>query len=446
MDSKLTVGVSGNTDILTQDSAPDLALPWIVRLRYGMVFGGATILLVAGYAFWPDRRLLWALAPLAVVLCSNILLDRMPQVSMRLPQKVLGTVFIVDTLCLSVVLGLTGGPMNPFSLLYLVQITLSVVVLQKAWTWILGILADVCFGFLFFFHIPFAPFHVFHAERGFSPHLVGMWVAFVVAATLITLFTGSVSDALRRREQEVLTLQQHIAKHERLASLATLAAGAAHELGTPLGTIAVVSRDLEHYASNLPNGNDLRDDAKLIRSEVDRCQLILQRMGADGAEPMGESARMIHVKELLGEMLQRVPEGRRSSVSVDTPDGALILFLPVRATVQSLLALVQNALDASTSDMQVVLKARCSGHEMIFSVCDNGRGMPEAVLGRISEPFFTTKDPGMGMGLGTFLVRTFAERLGGELSYYSALGRGTTATLRLPMQSSRRGRDTHVTA
>ena len=446
MDSNLTVGVSRHTDILTQDAASDLALPWIVRLRYGMVFGAATILLGTGYAFWPDRRLLWTLAPLAVVLGSNILLDRIREVSMRLPQKVLGTVFIVDTLCLTVVLGLTGGPMNPFSLLYLVQITLSVVVLQKAWTWILGILADVCFGLLFFFHIPFAPFHVFHAERGFSPHLVGMWVAFVVAATLITLFTGSVSDALRRREQEVLTLQQHIAKHERLASLATLAAGAAHELGTPLGTIAVVSRDLEHYASNLPNGNELRDDAKLIRSEVDRCQLILQRMGADGAEPMGESARMIHVKELLGEMLQRVPEGRRSSVSVDTHDGALILFLPVRATVQSLLALVQNALDASTSDMQVVLKARCNGHEMIFSVCDNGRGMPEAVLGRISEPFFTTKDPGMGMGLGTFLVRTFAERLGGELSYESALGRGTTATLTLPMQSSQQGRNTHVTA
>ena len=100
--------------------------------------------------------------------------------------------------------------MNPFSLLYLVQITLSAVVLQKIWTWALGILSTVCFGLLFFFHMPSAVFETHHVEQGLSPHLVGMWIAFVIAAGLITFFTGKVSDALRNREREVLNLQDRL--------------------------------------------------------------------------------------------------------------------------------------------------------------------------------------------------------------------------------------------
>jgi two-component system sensor histidine kinase RegB len=227
--------------------------------------------------------------------------------------------------------------------------------------------------------------------------------------------------------------------------LVTLAAGAAHELGTPLGTIAVVSRELQHYASALTNGAELLEDAKLIRSEVERCQLILQRMSADGAEPMGESSRAIQMGTLLDETLRHLPNGRRSGVSIDAPESKKLLTLPVRATVQSLVALLQNALDAGDGTAQVILKAHCAGEHLIFSVCDRGSGMTESVLRRIGEPFFTTKEPGEGMGLGTFLVQTFAERLGGDLSYKSASGKGTSATLTLPMQSPRKGGNIHGT-
>lgn len=427
-----------------KDAAANLALPWVVRLRYGMVFGGAAVLLVAAYVFRPNHLLPWTLIPFALVLSSNILLDRAPRFSTGSLQLALGTVFVFDTLCLTAVLGLTGGPMNPFSLLYLVQITLSAVVLKKLWTWVLGALSALCFGLLFFFHLPFAPFHIFHAERGFTPHLIGMWIAFVIAATLISFFTSRVSDALRFREQEVLTLQEHIAKQERLASLVTLAAGAAHELGTPLGTIAVIARELEHYASALADGNELREDVRLIRSEVERCQLILQRMSTDGAEPMGESPQSIRVNKLLEETLGQLPEARRSWVSLELAGASEMAVLPVRATIQSLVALVQNAIEASIEPKQVILKAQRDGHELIFSICDHGRGMTEMTLRRIAEPFFTTKSPDKGMGLGTFLVRTFAERLGGHLSYESVPGRGTTATLTLPTKLQMRGGNAHV--
>jgi len=281
--------------------------------------------------------------------------------------------------------------------------------------------------------VPSAAFSSHEAHQGLSPHLAGMWIAFVVAAALIAFFTGKVSDAMRRREQEVLALQEQVSKHERLASLATLAAGAAHELGTPLGTIAVVAGELERYAASLAN-DAVREDAKLIRSQVERCRLILQRMSAEGAEPMGETARAVDAGKLLDEVRCHFPDAR-GSLEIEAPSG-LAAVLPVQATVQSLVALVQNAMDAGRDGSRIVLAATGAGPAITFFVIDCGQGMSEAVLRRVAEPFFTTKEPGKGMGLGTFLVRTFAERLGGSLSYESLPGNGTTATLRLPSSVS----------
>ncbi|HUA84900.1 MAG TPA: ATP-binding protein [Bryobacteraceae bacterium] len=419
--------------VLTRDLAPDLALPWVVRLRYGIACGEAAIIFGMIVFFRLSVPLSWTFAALSVVLLSNLLLAHSPIFSVR-PEQTLGAVFVLDTLCLTAILALTGGPENPFSLLYLVQITLSAIVLRKAWTWALGVLATMCFGLLFVIGNP-VPALAAHHETSVSPHLVGMWIAFIVAAGLITFFTGKVSDELRRREQEVLRLQEQIARHERLASLATLAAGAAHELGTPLATIAVVSRELERYASSLTGDESIREDARLIRGEVERCRLILQRMSAEGAEPVGEVARRILVTELFQETLRQFSEAERASLTVSLSEDDLAVVLPVQATSQSLAALIKNALDANLEHRKIVAGAARDGSQIVFSIADAGPGMSEAVLRRIAEPFFTTKEPGQGMGLGTFLVRTFAERLGGNLSFESTPGKGTTVTLNLPLNS-----------
>src|SRR5271170_6267292 len=145
-------------------NAAQAALPWVVRLRYGIVAGEAAIVLGTSYAFQLDFPLLWTLAPLAVVLASNIWLGKTRGFSARFPDETLGAVFVLDTLCLTAMLGLTGGPNNPFSLLYLVQITLSAVVLRKTWTWALGVLSTVCFGLLFLFHVPLAVLQTNHVS------------------------------------------------------------------------------------------------------------------------------------------------------------------------------------------------------------------------------------------------------------------------------------------
>jgi len=417
------------------DPAASLALPWVVRLRYGMAAGEVAVVLGLYYGLRLDFPLKWALMPLAVSLASNVLLGRLRSLPARFTQDTLGSVFCLDTVCLTAILAFTGGATNPFSLLYLVQITLSAVVLRRLWTWILGALSTAGFGLLFFVRLSGVEFAPHHFDQGLSPHLIGMWIAFVAAAGLITFFTGKISDALRKREQDVLVLQEHVAKNERLASLVTLAAGAAHELSTPLGTIAIVAKELEHYASNVARDDAVVGDSRLIRSEVDRCRRILERMSVQSAEPMGEAPSRIRLRELLAQVSQQLPEARRAFLGIELAAGESEVILPVRATIQSLVALVQNAFDASARNGAVVIAARQSECSLVIAVRDQGHGMPPNVLRRIAEPFFTTKEPGQGMGLGTFLVRTFAEGLGGRVVFDSVLGKGTTATLELPLNA-----------
>jgi two-component system sensor histidine kinase RegB len=375
-----------------------------------------------------DLPLAWLAAPLAVTAVSNMILRRQFVQSPN-PQALLGRLFCLDTICLTIVLGLTGGPMNPFSLLYLVQIMLSAMILNKTWTWALGLLSTFSFGLLFWFNRPVLAFEPHHAESGLNLHLAGMWIAFAIAALLITFFIGKVAESVRDHEREALNLRDRLARSERLASLVTLAAGAAHELGTPLGTIAVAAKELERAAAQ-SNAEGVLEDATLIRAEVARCRLILERMSADGAETPGEAPVAVTLGSVLSDVAARF--GRYPELRIPEPASGVIAVLPLQATVQAVSALVKNALDANLARKPVTLKAELTEGNVRFVVEDQGAGMPPEVLQHIAEPFFTTKQPGSGMGLGTFLVRMFAEHLNGRLSFDSTMGKGSTAILELP--------------
>jgi len=414
--------------------APSLALPWIVRLRYGVLIGLTTLILAARYLFAIELPMGWLTLPLATVALSNLLFHRASAVlGVR---RALGSFLALDTLCLTALLALSGGPANPFSLLYLVQITLSAVVLSREWTWGLGILSVACFGSLFPLHVRVSIFEGHHTNEGFSVHLIGMWIAFATGTLLITVLIGKISEALRKREQEVLSLQHQLSRHERLASIVTLSAGAAHELGSPLATIAIAAKDLEAVASTSENGGTVYSDARLIRAEVERCSQILLQMSARGAEPHGEAPSPVD----LGQFVETVHKGfapqAQRQIQVTTSGKSGPVLLPKEPTRQVLSALIKNALDSSPDGRPVILSAEASDQCVRFAIVDEGCGMSPEIMERIGEPFFTTKAPGNGMGLGTFLARVFAERMGGSLTFESDPGRGTRAVLELPQDQA----------
>jgi two-component system sensor histidine kinase RegB len=413
----------------TGELAPSLALPWITKLRDGMLTGQVALVLITHYLFHIALPLKWIAIPLALTALSNLVLHRhMDRFSER---PALGLLLAFDTVCLTALLALSGGPANPFSLLLLVEITLSAVVLSKAWTWTLGALSILGFASLFWVHVRIPAFEGHHDAGGFSVHLVGMWIAFAVGALLITVFIGKVSEALRRQEQEALQYQQRLAHHERLASIATLAAGAAHELGTPLATIAVASRELELGGNDLSVTSNIADDARLIRSQVERCSEILRQMGGRSAEPAGEMPAMISLDELCVQVKSELPREQRDLVDTEVTQNVTTL-LPKLAARQALSALVKNALESSAPGQHITLTAQSEQSKIRFTVQDAGCGMSAENLNHIAEPFYTTKSTGGGLGLGTFLARLFAERLNGSLAFESEVGIGTTAILELP--------------
>ena len=410
--------------------ATSLALPKVATLRDGILIGEIALILLARFLFRIELPFGWIAIPVAVTAASNFLLHRfMGAFSTR---HALGSLLALDTICLTALLALSGGPANPFSILYLVQITLSAVVLSKRWTWTLGVLSIIGFGSLFWVHVHVPLFEGHHATGGSSVHLAGMWVAFAVGALLITVLIGTVSEALRRREQEVLQFRERIAHHERIASIATLAAGAAHELGTPLATIAVASRELELYGEKVIKDAGVSDDARLIRSEVERCSQILRQMSGQGGEPAGEIPAPIRLKEILERVKDGLTSAEAELIRTHVAEDVTAL-VPPGATRQALTVLVKNALEASADGRPVALSAECAAEKIRFTVRDSGCGMEMETLRRLSEPFFTTKGPGRGIGLGTFLVRLFAERLNGDLIFESEAGSGTTAILELPL-------------
>ncbi len=414
----------------TSELAPALALPWLQKLRYGILAGEFVLISISVSFARAELHLLWLSILLAVALASNLFLGRLS--ALIGARRVLGSVLVLDVILLTALLAFTGGPANPFSLLYLVQITLSAVVLSRRWTWSLGILSIFAFGFLFFFHVPLSIFEGHHATNNFSAHLVGMWIAFVTAAILISILVSKVSQTLRNHEHELLRLQSLVARQERISSLAALAAKAAHEMGTPLGTIAIVAKELERYARDVETNEHVTVEAKLIRSEVERCSRILREMSSQGAELAGETPALIAIDALLQKLRDSFPEPQRDAIHVDVPC-ELSASLPIETTRQVLSALVKNAFEASPTGQIVHVAGEIESGVVRFIVKDFGTGMPPEVLDRIAEPFYSTKRPEHGMGLGTFLVRAFAEDMGGTLIFDSALNQGTTAILELPL-------------
>ena len=404
---------------------PRIALSALVRLRWLAVVGqvGATLVAVMGLGIRVPA------GPVGAVIAFTALTNAGLMVYMRAGRPrgwLVQGVLVFDVLALTALLYLTGGAQNPFSVLYLVHVAMAVIVSEWVWTWAILALSAVCYAALFVWHLPLR-------GEGAVPAWVipaGNWVALVLVAVLIAAFIGRVGRSLRQREVELADVRERAGRNERLAALTTLAAGAAHELNTPLGTIAVVAKELEVGA----DPGAIREDARLIRQEVERCREILNRMRADIGEEAGVHGRdSTDVLRLIAHLRSELRPEESGRLKVRCGAGVSTVRAPERALEQALLVLLRNAFDASANGTPVELsvRRRCD-RRVEFVVEDRGSGMSEEMIRRAGEPFFTTKEPGRGMGLGLFLVRLVAERCGAEFWLDSKLGVGTRCVLEVP--------------
>lgn len=418
-------------------SAHRINLDWLFRLRWGAVLGQIVTILIARFGFDIELPLPALGAVVGAEVLVNVAVKAWSRRSPAIGPAAMFAGLAFDVLALTALLLMSGGPHNPFSFLYLVYIALAAVVLAPRWTWSLVALAAV--GSASLFVLPSHHLHI-HGDDGglFNLHLQGMWVAFTVAATFIVYFVMRVRRALATRETELQNIRASAERHERLSALATLAAGAAHELATPLGTIATVAKELERALAGHPNP-DLVEDARLVRSQVERCRRVLQQLSADTGATMADDFERLSLRAVLDETVAEL-QGQGGRIVTRWQAGAedLCIKSPRAPLRQALSNLIKNAWDACVAaglppEAEVEAHAQPDGVRVL--VRDAGVGMEPAVVARAGEPFFTTKATGKGMGLGLFVARSVAERLGGRLAIQSHPRRGTTVELRLPTAS-----------
>lgn len=429
---------SSSSDPQTDSLRPDAVwLPWLVRLRWAAVVGQLLTVAIARWAFGLAVPIGWLLAIVAFTAASNALVGWLAGRATRHTSGIAAAVIALDVVLLTALLGLSGGPANPFSVLYLVHVSLAALLFGFRWSIAIAALCAACYALLFVAHVPVAWDHGAHAGHpghdaggAIGLHLQGMWAATAVAAVILSYFVSRIAAALRERDERLRTLERAASRDEKLVALSALAAGAAHELGSPLATIAVAAGELDRAARQLPAAESLAADARLIREEVARCREILTRMSGDVGADVGEGFDATDLSHLLAAVRERLDPAERQRVSITCTDPAATLRAPRAALAQALVNLVRNGLAAAAAG-PVSLSADVAGGIARFAVRDAGPGMPPDVLARAGEPFFSTRAPGSGMGLGLFLARAVAERLGGHLSLDSEPGRGTCAVLQV---------------
>lgn len=342
---------------------------------------------------------------------------------------------LVDVIGLTLLFHYTGGSTNPFINYYLIPVTIAAATLPWRYAWFIAGISLLAYSLLMFFYHPVPQLSMSHESSRLNLHTLGMWLNFSLSAGLVTFFVFRMAGALRAKEQTLSRTREAALRNEQVLAVATQAAGTAHELGTPLSTMAVLLSEMRHDAAdNLA----LKDDIDLLRRQVDTCKSHLQRL-VEGADRKRMTAADVRdARQWLNDVVQRWlvlrpdvshqldmsrPSACLTDSSSDTP------WIKVDATLdQALTNLLNNAADANPDSIAIQLE--WSRTEVVIDIRDHGPGVPLAIADQLGETFISTKSKGMGIGL--FLSHATINRLGGVVSLYNHPQGGTLTEVIMP--------------
>jgi len=402
-----------------------IRLRTLILLRWVAIAGQFVAINVALFGF--ELRLEVGLCYLA--LCASVVANLFaifvfPE-NKRLSEYEAAGMILFDILQLTFLLFVTGGLHNPFALLLLAPATVAATALQLEPTKILVVVSLIAITTLSLFYIPL------RTEDGFILRLpqifvFGFWLALVIGVLFLAAYARRVSSEMRAMQDALLATQMALSREQKLTDLGGVVAAAAHELGTPLATITLVSSEL---ADELEDNSEMQEDARLIREQADRCRDILQSMGRAGKDDLHlRSAPIMAVIEEAAE--PHVDRGKTVWFLPEETDPARIeqpVILRKPEIIHGIRNLVQNAVDFSKTTVWV--ETEWSDESITVRIIDNGIGFPTGLLGRIGDPFVTTSNNRKntivrpeyeGMGLGLFIAKTLLERSGAELTFANA--------------------------
>ena len=411
----------------------NVRLETLTRLRWFSVAGQAAAVLVVYYGLDFDLPLAACAAVIAVSAWLNVALRLRFRVTQRLEPDRAAWLLAFDIAQLTVLLYLTGGLENPFSFMVIAPVLISATALPPRMTLMLGIFATLCGTALVFVHYPLP--WASDEPLNFPPlYVIGLWLSILVAIAFIGVYAWLVAEEARLLADAFTATELVLAREQHLSQLDGLAAAAAHELATPLSTIAVVAKELERaLAADSPHG----DDVRLLREQTQRCRDILAKL----AELSADTAQPFDRTKVSGLVEEVIAPHRNFGVEIDVVLPADRGDEPVGSRNPALLYglgnLVENAVDFARSRVEVA--ARWNANQVAITIADDGPGFSPEVINRLGEPYVTTRgvrststdtDP-MGLGLGFFIAKTLLERSGGTLAIANRSAPETGAVVRV---------------
>lgn len=334
--------------------------------------------------------------------------------------------FCVDITALTLLLFFSGGGANPLVSLYLPGVAMAAVVLPGRFVWCIVALSVAAYSLLVFWNVPLP---VSDAARATRLHLAGMWLIFVASAALIAWFVARMAAAIRSRDLELAAAREEALRNERVIALGSLAAGAAHELGTPLATMAILAGELGRNADLTA---ETQEDLALLREQVEHCKGIITGLAARAGQTRAEGGGAIALDRWLEQIIARWRQLRPHAEAEVSLHGTAPAPRVVGETTleQALLNLFNNAADAG--DGEVDIEAEWDAARLHLEVRDHGPGFDEKVLLAAGRAFVTTRAEGTGIGL--FLAHAAVERLGGRIVLADRDGGGAVTRVELPLE------------
>ena len=400
-------------------SRRNVRLDTLVRLRWLAIIGQTTAVLVVYYGLNFPLPIWACLAVTALAAWLNIALRLRFHSTQRLEPDRAAWLLAFDIAELAVLLFLTGGLQNPFAFLFHGPVLLSATALPPRFTVVLGGFAVACATVLVFVHYPL-PWDTDDPLRLPPIYMMGVWLSILLAIGFIGVYAWQITEESRQLSDALAATELVLAREQHLSQLDGLAAAAAHELGTPLSTIAVIAKELENaIAANAPHGEDVR----LLREQATRCRDILGKLtelSASGGEPFERMS--------LPALLEEVVAPHRNfgvviDVAVRSEDGSAPVGWRNPAILYGLGNLLENAVDFANERVGVHATWDDGGIEVTIS--DDGPGFAPEIMDRIGEPYVTSRrrsladsdDEPRGLGLGFFIAKTLLERSGATLSF-----------------------------
>jgi two-component system sensor histidine kinase RegB len=418
-----------------------LRLNTLVGLRWLAVSGQTLAILVSYFGLGLDFPILPCLALVVASAVLNLALRFRFPVSQRLTERGATTLLAYDILQLAGLLFLTGGVVNPFAILFLAPVAVAAASLAWRQTLALLALAVICATLLLRWSLRLPSIG---GEELSLPAIygVGLWSALVISAAFVTFSAHRVAAESRRTASALAATELALARAQHLSQLDGLAAAAAHELSTPLATIALVTREL---AAEEALGEGSRDDLELLEQSVDRCRSILaklsaqrelstQALGFSSPMELAEAAAAPH--RLLGVSITIEGEGLEPAPKCPHNPGVL----------SALSSLIENAVGFAES--AVIIRASWTKSTVGVVIADDGPGFSAETLARIGEPYLSERDgvrrsqgPGGGLGLGLFIANAFIKQSGGALHFENAKppAKGAIVTIQWPREVYEQG-------